>query len=182
MVDDNGTAKSILQSILDNGGENNAKLYMQLLDIELHQKPFDSNNIRRILDSDIASNGMPVRQKLIFSQRKIEFLEDFGCKIEQVQGAKDQHEKFTEEARKENKGSENNADKQAKSKVKNGDASTTYQAPSSNSASYAAAHANSYDQYGSRYNYSNYGQYYQGYYQSYWILIGPPPQDTIGSA
>lgn len=169
MTDDNGAAKDILQSILDNGGENNAKIYMQLLDIELHQKPFVSDNVIKILDMAIACNGMPARQKLIFSQRKIEFLEDFGKKIDEVQCAKDQHEKFTEEARKEAKNSDSNAEKSitAKSKVKNGDASTTYQAPSSNSASYAAAHANNYDQYGSRYNYGNYGQYYQGYYQSY---------------
>ena len=54
-----------------------------------------------------------------------------------------------------------------KSKVKNGgdrDSSTTYSASgATNSASYAASHASNYDQYGSRYNYGNYGQYYQGY-------------------
>ena len=61
------------------------------------------------------------------------------------------------------------AGRSGKSKVKNGgDSSTTYSAAgATNSASYTASHASNYDQYGSRYNYGNYGQYYQGY--SYWF-------------
>ena len=57
------------------------------------------------------------------------------------------------------------AGRSGKSKVKNGgDSSTTYSAAGATySASYTASHASNYDQYGSRYNYGNYGNYYQGY-------------------
>ncbi len=180
VVGDDEAARSVLQAVLDKKDEKNAKIFMQLLDIELHAKPMVADNVLKIFDTAIGTKGMPSRQKLLFSQRKVEFLEDFGTSIVQVNEAKEAHEKLVEECKKEAKASESTSEKAietieghsggggSKSKLKNGgDSSTTY-APSSNSASYAAAHASSYDQYGSRYNYGNYGQYYQqGYYQSY---------------
>ena len=167
---DEETAKAVLQDILDKSDDKNAKVYLQLLDIELHLYPLNRQNIINLFDKAISTKSMPARQKLLFSQRKIEFLEDFGDNIGDIQIAKDCHEKLGEEVKKEVKVAEEKGEKNietieghsGKSKVKNGDNSTTYAA--TNSASYNAAHASSYDQYGSRYNY---GQYYQGYYQSY---------------
>ena len=174
---DEETAKAVLQDILDKSDEKNAKVYLQLLDIELHLYPLNRQNVINLFDKAINTKSMPARQKLLFSQRKIEFLEDFGDNIGDIQIAKDAHEKLSEEVKKEVKVAEEKGEKNietieghsGKSKVKNGDNSTTYAA--TNSASYNAAHASSYDQYGSRYNY---GQYYQGYYQSYWFFAGVP--------
>jgi len=174
IVNDNATASSVLQSILDNTDGTNAKIFMQLLDIELHIHPLVAENVVKILDAAVATKAMPSRQKLLFSQRKIEFMEDFGPDISCIQNAKDDHEKLTEDVKKEAKDTEIKSEKaietieghSGKSKVKNGggDSSTTYSSTgASNSASYAAAHTSNYDQYGSRYNYGNYGQYYQGY-------------------
>lgn len=171
---DEEAAKSVLQNILEKTDEKNAKIYLQLLDIELHLHPLNSENVINLFDKAIATKGMPGRQKLLFSQRKIEFLEDFGDKIGDIQKAKDKHEALNEEVKKEAKVAEEKGEKpietieghsgKFKGKKENGggDSSTTYTA--TNSASYNAAHASNYDQYGSRYNY---GQYYQGYYQSY---------------
>ena len=170
VANDDASAKAVLQDILDKSDEKNAKVYLQLLDIELHQRPLNPPTVISLFDKAIATKSMPGRQKLLFSQRKIEFLEDFGDSIGAIAIAKECHEKLSEEVKKETKIAEEKGEKNietieghsGKSKVKNGDNSTTYAA--TNSASYNAAHASSYDQYGSRYNY---GQYYQGYYQSY---------------
>ena len=144
--------------------EKNCKLYMQLFDIEVHADPITVENVIKLLDKAIKTEEMPIRQKILFSQRKIEFLEDFGQSVDQLQKTKDDHEKLVEVMKKEGKlnedGNNKNSRENEKPKSKNGENTTTYGA--TNSAAYGAAHASSYNQYGSRYNYS---QYYQGYYQ-----------------
>ena len=76
---------------------------MQLLDVELHIHPLNAENVVKILDAAINTKAMPSRQKLLFSQRKIEFLEDFGPNVTCIQTAKDDHEKLTNEVKKEAK-------------------------------------------------------------------------------
>ena len=134
---------------------------MQLFDIEVHADPITVENVIKLLDKAIKTEDMPIRQKILFSQRKIEFLEDFGQSVDQLQKTKDDHEKLVEVMKKEGKLNEDkNREPDNKPKSKNGESTTTYGA--TNSAAYGAAHASSYNQYGSRYNYN---QYYQGYYQ-----------------
>ena len=111
IVNDNATASSVLQSILDNTDGTNAKIFMQLLDIELHIHPLVAENVVKILDAAIATKAMPSRQKLLFSQRKIEFMEDFGPDISCIQNAKDDHEKLTEDVKKEAKDTEVKSEK-----------------------------------------------------------------------
>ena len=50
IVNDNATASGVLQSILDNTDGTNAKIFMQLLDIELHIHPLVAENVVKILD------------------------------------------------------------------------------------------------------------------------------------
>ena len=134
---------------------------MQLFDIEVHADPITVENVIKLLDKAIKTEDMPIRQKILFSQRKIEFLEDFGQSVDQLQKTKDDHEKLVEVMKKEGKLNEDkNREPDNKPKSKNGESTTTYGA--TNSAAYGAAHASSYNQYGSRYNFN---QYYQGYYQ-----------------
>ena len=84
---------------------------MQLLDIELHIHPLVAENVVKILDAAVATKAMPSRQKLLFSQRKIEFMEDFGPDISCIQKAKDDHEKLTEDVKKEAKDTEVKSEK-----------------------------------------------------------------------
>jgi pre-mRNA-processing factor 39 len=177
-LNDSQAARIVLEGVLDGGDAKNAKIYLQLLDIELHAQPLEAGKVAELLDRAIKVKDMPGRPKMLFSQRKIEFLEDFGQNVAELLKAKEDHDKLTEEVKKEVKTAEASNEKSietiegrsggSKSK-KNGAASaseaasTTYAA--TNSASYNAAHASNYDQYGSRYNYGGqYGQYYQGYY------------------
>lgn len=168
VLKDNSAAKDILTNLLDQEeNEKNCKLYMQLLDTEIHSSPLNVESVINILDKAITTEEMPIRQKLMFSQRKIEFLEDFGNRVDQLTKTKDDHEKLAEVMKKEAKVDErsnrNSVDeKQSKNHPKNGADPTTTTYGATNSAAYGAAHASNYDQYGSRYNYN---QYYQGYYQ-----------------
>ena len=168
VLKDDAAAKDILTNLLEQEeNEKNCKLYMQLFDIEVHSNPLNIENVVKLLDKAINIEEMPVRQKLLFSQRKIEFLEDFGSNVEQLQKTKDDHEKLTEVMKKEAKidnkppGAASDGDKPPKG-GKNGESGGTTTYGATNSAAYGAAHASNYDQYGSRYNYN---QYYQGYYQ-----------------
>ena len=60
-------------------------------------------SVINILDKAITTEEMPIRQKLMFSQRKIEFLEDFGNRVDQLTKTKDDHEKLAEVMKKEAK-------------------------------------------------------------------------------
>ena len=111
IVNDNTTATNVLQSILDNSDGTNAKIFMQLLDVELHIHPLNAENVIKIFDAAIATKAMPSRQKLLFSQRKIEFLEDFGPNVSCIQSAKDDHEKLTNDVKKEAKDTETESEK-----------------------------------------------------------------------
>ena len=60
--------------------QNNPKLYLQLLDMEYQAQPINQETMletfKFILNSEIS-----LQTKIKFSQRRIEFLEDFGNDI-----------------------------------------------------------------------------------------------------
>ena len=72
-------------------------------DTEIHSSPLNVESVINILDKAITTEEMPIRQKLMFSQRKIEFLEDFGNRVDQLTKTKDDHEKLAEVMKKEAK-------------------------------------------------------------------------------
>lgn len=158
----------------------NPKLYMQLLDIYLHSTPIDNQKVTNLFDKALGQEKMPSKHKILFSQRKVEFLEDFGQDVKVLQAAQAAHTALS----KHNKApSSKEADssnttptgsgistiegRTGKNKSSNG---SSYP-PVTNSASYGASQNAAYNNYGSRYsqypaNY-NYNQYYgQGQGQS----------------
>lgn len=77
----NNIEKSI--EILESGLEkdkDNTRLYLQLIDMCLQKSPVDEEKIIGILDKFLEKEG-DAEQKVMFAQRKIEFLEDFGTTI-----------------------------------------------------------------------------------------------------
>ncbi|QQP41250.1 Putative LOC100123653, partial [Caligus rogercresseyi] len=140
--------------------------YLQILDIHLHaQPPLDLRKIQALFEEAITKMGP--RDKLLFSQRRIEFLEDFGSDVHESERAKKHHAQLQRSCESLQKEEESplsglqDAKKEASS--------------SSNSASYNAHHNSQYQTYGARlssnYNYNNgsssssgaYGSYYQAY-------------------
>lgn len=60
--------------------QDNPRLYLQLIDMGLQLNPLDENNIISIIDQFLSRDTDP-EQKVLFAQRKVEFLEDFGSDI-----------------------------------------------------------------------------------------------------
>ena len=167
--------------------EKNPKLYLQLLDIYMHQKPLNESKIVEIFDATLTKEkGKMLRDKhrLLFSQRKAEFLEDFGSNIGDLLQAQASHAKLNVELKPSvtSHKEETNSTTQGSNAIKTVDSSyraelrrsngaaaptttatTTYQA--TNSSSYTAQHSSQYQQYGSRYGYQgSYSQYPPNYY------------------
>ena len=59
----------------------NIKLYLQLIDLEYQQKYVNETALIGIFDQAINSD-LAMEHRVAFSQRKLEFLEDFGCQVE----------------------------------------------------------------------------------------------------
>jgi len=60
--------------------QDNPRLYLQLIDMGLQQNPLNEDNIISIIDQFLSRDTDP-EQKVLFAQRKVEFLEDFGNDI-----------------------------------------------------------------------------------------------------
>lgn len=168
--------------------EKNAKLYIQLLDIYMHQKPLNESKIVEIFDATLTQEKgkmLSDKHRLLFSQRKAEFLEDFGSNIADLLRAQASHAKLNVELKpsvtshKEDDASSNSttrgsnqirtvdssyrSERRSNGSTPTASTTTTYQA--TNSSAYTAQHSSHYQQYGSRYGYQGgYNQYPPNYY------------------
>merc|ERR1711899_535319 len=113
---------------------------------------------------------LSAKHRLLFSQRRLDFLEDFGPSIDDVLSAQDEHSKLKVDLKTPN-GSSSDAktdDGKVSSKKPGQTNGTATYGATGNSAAYGAAHTNQYQQYGSRYNQhypsSGYGSQYNNYY------------------
>ncbi len=164
--------------------EKNPKLYLQQLDILLHRRPIDEKSVAELFEKAL-KNVDAAKHKLLFSQRRVEFLEDFGTNISHLLEAQERHNKLAAELREANK-TEEGADSssagagaaaaangegiktiEGRGKKPSGASPTTTSYPAANSASYGAHHHQQYHQYGSRYN-ASYGSYSGSGYNSYY--------------
>ena len=62
--------------------QNNAKLMLQLIELTFSRTPVDVTALTSLFDRAIAMD-VGLEQRVAFSQRKLEFLEDFGSDITQ---------------------------------------------------------------------------------------------------
>ncbi len=179
--DDEATAIQVLEDaiLVD---EKNPKLYLQMLDVYMHHRPLNETKIIEIFDKALTTEkGKTLNEKhrLLFSQRKSEFLEEFGSNISELLAAQTAHAKLNVELKPAVVGGKDESQHHGGSnpiktvdstyrsdRPSNGSTATTY--PATNSSSYTAHHNTQYQQYGSRYGYQ--GQQYQyppNYYQGY---------------
>lgn len=79
-------AMNILKSTLEKDTLN-TRLALQIVDLSLQKDQVDEKEILEILDKFIYQENLDVEQKLLFAQRKVEFLEDFGTSIKELQDA-----------------------------------------------------------------------------------------------
>jgi pre-mRNA-processing factor 39 len=159
--------------------EKNPKLYLQLLDVTLHQRPINESKIIEIFDKALQAKSLGDKNRLLFSQRKLEFLEEFGSEISILLAAQAEHTKLSIELKPQIAESEpsmapptsgktnDSSHRQSNGAPVSSSPSTTTTYPASNSMSYSAHHNTQYQQYGARYSgYQSY-QYPPNYYSGY---------------
>ncbi|KAJ8929257.1 hypothetical protein NQ314_018074 [Rhamnusium bicolor] len=73
---------------------NNPRLYLQLIDLTLQKENVTEAEIIEVIDSFLEKETTDPEQKVLFAQRKLEYLEDFGTDIQSVQVAYDQYQKY----------------------------------------------------------------------------------------
>ena len=125
----------------------NPKLYLQHVDLLLNSTPMDVPAVVAVLDNALEQE-IPDKHKLLFSQRKVEFLEDFGTDIADLQAAKTKHKEITNafketmvKDKSEEPGKPNSADEGKENKNGNSNGSPASYPPVTNSSSYTAQQA-----------------------------------------
>lgn len=61
--------------------QENPRLYLQLIDMALQRSPVDEAEVVAAIDLYLARDNAEIEQRVMFAQRKIEFLEDFGSSV-----------------------------------------------------------------------------------------------------
>ncbi|KAK9687521.1 Suppressor of forked protein (Suf), partial [Popillia japonica] len=88
---------------------NSSRLYLQLIDVTMQKDtPCEKDVVRvtmqkdtpcekdvvRLIDAFLEKEAIDIDQKILFAQRKLEFLEDFGSDIQCVQSAYEEYQKY----------------------------------------------------------------------------------------
>ncbi|PIO27075.1 hypothetical protein AB205_0094850, partial [Aquarana catesbeiana] len=101
-----GKAKKVLCDAIQRDKEN-TKLHLNLIDLEFSGDVKQNEaNILSHFDKVIKSS-MPIATRVVFSQRKVEFLEDFGSDISKLLTTYDEHQKLLREQENLKRKSEN---------------------------------------------------------------------------
>lgn len=76
----------ILHETLEND-TNNTRVALQMIDMALQRPIVDENEVCTIMDNFMTRDSIELDQKVLFAQRKVEFLEDFGSSAKNLQDA-----------------------------------------------------------------------------------------------
>lgn len=63
--------------------QKSSPLLLQLIDIKMNDSPMNVVAIVELIDNIIHMKSIDIEQQVIFAQRKVEFLEEFGKDISQ---------------------------------------------------------------------------------------------------
>ncbi|ELU07632.1 hypothetical protein CAPTEDRAFT_180947 [Capitella teleta] len=125
-------ATEVLQKALVSDPDN-PKIHLQILDLQFQRQPLDEAMMLDIFQKAIKSK-MPLENKVRFSQRRLDFLEDFGSDVTRVSEAYQEHQALLKESqakkRKMDEAREESEPKKAKvdeSSVANGSSDSTQQ-------------------------------------------------------
>ncbi|XP_014239862.1 pre-mRNA-processing factor 39 [Cimex lectularius] len=189
ILNDPSKGVDVLKRAIDKNPDD-IRLYVQLLDLLMLEPNSDENECIKVFDRIIERESVDIEDKLIFAQRRIEFLEDFGFDIESVQKAQTEyfsimkqlkearrHKKSDDKAKSDEKKKDSQLSSNSYSSSTYSNPPTTYSSsyqgsgqysqqsynqPSQNS-SYSASDQNSYQNYYSQSNYNNSNQSWGGY-------------------
>ncbi|CAG0883691.1 unnamed protein product [Darwinula stevensoni] len=71
--------------------KDNPRIHLQAVDTLLHDYPNTEKEIVGIFDAVVQNQDFPPQFRLLFSQRRVEFLEDFGTDVSKLQAMMDAH-------------------------------------------------------------------------------------------
>ncbi|XP_069494853.1 pre-mRNA-processing factor 39 [Ambystoma mexicanum] len=153
-------ARKVLHEAIERDQEN-AKLYLNMLEIE-YSGDLKENEGHILACFDRAVYGtLPVEMRITFSQRKVEFLEDFGSDVDRLLTAYDEHQKLLQEQEGVKRKAENGSDEpdEKKALLDDGSMLSTQMMSGDMQANQAAYNYNAWYQYNYQ-NSWNYPQYY----------------------
>ncbi|KAG8517755.1 Pre-mRNA-processing factor 39 [Galemys pyrenaicus] len=153
-------SRKVLLEAIERDKEN-TKLYLNLLEMEYSgDLKQNEENILNCFDKAI-HGSLPIKMRITFSQRKVEFLEDFGSDVNKLLSAYDEHQTLLKEQdslkRKAENGSEEPEEKKAH--IEDTTSSSTQMIDGDLQANQAAYNYSAWYQYNYQ-NPWNYGQYY----------------------
>lgn len=61
--------------------QKSSRLLLQLIEIKMSDNPMNINDVVKLIDGIINMKTIDIDQQVIFAQRKVEFLEEFGNDI-----------------------------------------------------------------------------------------------------
>ncbi|XP_078418449.1 pre-mRNA-processing factor 39 isoform X2 [Cetorhinus maximus] len=140
--------------------QESTKLYLNLLELEYNSDlKLNEENILNAFDKAISSS-MPIETRIAFSQRKVEFLEDFGSDVKRLMVAYDDHQKLLKDQESSKRKAENGSEEPEEKKQRSDATLASAQLMSGDlQANQSAYNYNAWYQY----NYPtpwSYGQYY----------------------
>lgn len=152
-------ARKVLVEAIDIDKES-TKLYLNLLELEYNSDlKLNEENILNAFNIAISSS-MPIETRIAFSQRKVEFLEDFGSDVKKLMVAYDDHQQLLRDQESSKRKAEIGLEEPEEKKQRNDTTLESTQLMSGDlQANQAAYNYNAWYQY----NYQtpwNYGQYY----------------------
>ncbi|XP_078240690.1 pre-mRNA-processing factor 39 [Pogona vitticeps] len=154
-------ARKVLLEAIDRDRDN-PKLYLNLLEIE-YNGDLKQNEENIIASFDKAITGtLPIKMRIVFSQRKVEFLEDFGLDVNKLLESYEEHQALLKEQESLKRKAENGCEEPDEKRAHGDEAALAagQMADGDMQANQAAYNYNAWYQY----NYPNawnYGQYYQ---------------------
>uniref|UniRef100_UPI00398E3FB0 pre-mRNA-processing factor 39-like isoform X1 n=1 Tax=Pristiophorus japonicus TaxID=55135 RepID=UPI00398E3FB0 len=116
-------ARKVLLEAIERDKEN-TKLYLNLLELEFSSDVrINESNILSCFNQ-VLSSSLPIETKIIFSQRRVEFLEDFGCSVRSLLHAYDEHQKLLKQNSSKKRAAENGTEEPEEKKARVEEAST----------------------------------------------------------
>uniref|UniRef100_A0AAY4CR28 Uncharacterized protein n=1 Tax=Denticeps clupeoides TaxID=299321 RepID=A0AAY4CR28_9TELE len=101
-----GRARAVLQEAIELSPDN-SRLYLNLLELEVSGDPrINGSAVQQCISRALAAPLSP-ETKILFSQRGLQFAEDFGSSVQSVLGVYDDHQKLLKELGSRKRGAEN---------------------------------------------------------------------------
>ncbi|KAJ8009469.1 hypothetical protein DPEC_G00089200 [Dallia pectoralis] len=163
-------ARKVLLEAIDQD-QGSPKLYLNLLELE-YSGDVQQNEADILACFDRALNSpLPLDSRLTFSQRKVEFLEDFGSDINILVAAYDEHQKLQKEHESTKRKAENGSQEPESKRQRTDDHTASGHMMQGDNSAY---NYNWYQQQYNNWGQNSWGQYNQ-YAQQYNQYYPPPP-------